>query len=333
MRLVLVIILQKKIDLSNEQSLENFKWRQGDISGSPAFQPPECQEIDYSSLPDLDELGPLITKRDGKIAPLKLDVWSSGVVLYIMVVGKYPFDSPNIISLFTNIARGKFTIPDWIGSELNDLLSGILQVDPDNRLSLVQIKKHNWMKSPIKDSASNIPIESIPSLFGSDKQTLNQTLEDLLNRSTDRKLSPGADDDQLEFSDSVCDDAEDSDITESDSSVQEVEKKRKRPKKKPRRIEIKRSSSRGMKGFFRKDSKVVDPNEKKEEKEKSDVRHSRKSSSSERFSRRLSAVMTTSSLTFDTPQQDRDKTRQRRNSTIISGLSGREDNNKKCIIL
>jgi len=88
-----------------------------------------------------------------------------------------------------------------------------------------------------------------------------------------------------------------------------------------------------MKGFFRKDSKVVDPNEKKEEKEKSDVRHSRKSSSSERFSRRLSAVMTTSSVTFDTPQQDRDKTRQRRNSTIISGLSGREDNNKKCIIL
>jgi serine/threonine protein kinase len=337
-----------KIDLSNEQSLENFKWRQGDIGGSPAFQPPECQEVDYSSLPDLDELGPLITKRDGKIAPLKLDVWSAGVVLYMMVVGKYPFDIPNPLSLFTNIARGKFTIPDWIGSELNDLLSGILQVDPDNRLSLIQIRKHNWMKIPIKDGATHVKIEPIPSLFPNDKATLNQVLEDLLNKSSDRKLSPGGDD-QLEFSDTISDDPDqDSDITDSS----EVEDKRKRIKKKPR-IEIKRSSSRGMKGFFRKDSKISEP-EKKEEKEKVDVRHSRKSSSSEkRFSRRLSAVMTTSSLNTDTPAQlerEKSKSRERRNSSIITNrerrnssiITNRErrnssmiqarEENKKCII-
>lgn len=102
-----------------------------------------------------------------------------------MVVGKFPFESPNIITLFTNIARGKFTIPEWVGPELTDLLKGVLQVDPDNRLSLQQIRKHNWMKNAIKESSSNIPIDTMPSLFGNDSKTLNQILEDLQKRNSE----------------------------------------------------------------------------------------------------------------------------------------------------
>jgi serine/threonine-protein kinase 11 len=177
-----------KIDLTNEKSLENFKWREGDTGGSPAFQPPECQQIDYRSIPDADQLGPLVTKRT-KIVPLKVDVWSAGVVLYIMVVGKFPFETPNIISLFTNIAKGKFKIPDWVSPELTELLKSILQVDPDNRFSLLQIKKHNWMKMQLKNSSSIVSIDPISSHFGHDNKTLSQVLDDLLTRNADRKLS------------------------------------------------------------------------------------------------------------------------------------------------
>jgi len=176
-----------KIDISDENALKNFKWCHG-TGGSPVYQPPECQVIDVSSIPDLDE--PLITKRDGKIAPFKLDIWSAGVVLYLMVVGKIPFENPNFITLFTNIARGKFTIPDWIPSELSDLLKGILQVDPDNRLTLHQIKKHSWMTYVIQDCTRNVPIESIPSLFN-DTSTLNQILEDLQQQNTEPSYSSG----------------------------------------------------------------------------------------------------------------------------------------------
>jgi len=185
-----------KIDNIDEKGLETFKWKQGDIGGSPAFQPPECQEIDYSSIPDLDEIGPLLTKRDGKVAPLKLDVWSAGVVLYMMVVGKFPFENPNIISMFTNIARGKYTIPDWVEPELKDLLKGILQVDPDNRFSIAQIKKQRWMKLKFTDDGNRIAIEPISSLFGHDDKTLNQVLEDLLSRKGGEKKGVKAENDE-----------------------------------------------------------------------------------------------------------------------------------------
>jgi len=179
-----------KIDLSDVNALKNFKWRKGDTGGCQNFQPPECQEFDVLSIPNNDEMGPLITKSNGRIAPFKLDIWSAGVVLYIMVVGKFPFDGPSIITKFTNIASGKFIIPDWIRSDLSDLLKSVLQIDPDNRLTLQQIKKHSWMTNVIIDHTSDVPIEPIHSLF-SDTETLNQILEDLQIQDTEPYYSSG----------------------------------------------------------------------------------------------------------------------------------------------
>jgi len=156
---------------------------------------------------------------------------SAGVVLYIMVVGKFPFESPNIISLFTNIARGKFSIPDWIGPELMDLLKGILQVDPDKRFSLTQIKKHLWMKLVFpKDRTPSITIDPITSLFGHDEKTLNHVLEELQNRNGEKKGSKESFDEESyetgsEMSDpSSINQASISDESETSSSLQEEEK-------------------------------------------------------------------------------------------------------------
>jgi len=294
--------------MSDENSLKDFKWRQGDIGGSPAFQPPECQEIDISSIPDLDELGTIITKRDGKIAPFKLDIWSAGVVLYIMVVGKFPFDSPNLISLFTNIARGKFTIPDWVGTELTDLLKGILQVDPDNRFSLIQIKKHSWMKIAIKESTSNIPIEPIPSLFG-DNKTLNQVLDDLLRRNSESNNN-GHRNMYEYYTDTNSENTSEEDHSSSSSREEKIDPEP--PQKKDKQILIKRSSSR-MKGFFKRESK----NEVKE-----DINVVRNSLTEKKsFTRRLSL-----------PTQSKnsvDQTRLERRSSFKRN----DETNKKCIIL
>jgi len=293
-----------KIDISDESILKEFKWGQGDVGGSPAFQPPECQEIDISSIPDLDELVPLITKRDGKIAPFKLDIWSAGVVLYIMVVGKFPFDSPNIISLFTNIARGKFTIPEWVGSELTDLLKCILQVDPDNRFSLQQIKKHSWMKMSIKESSS-IPIDPIPSLFGNDHKTLYQVTDDLFRRNSD--TNSGHRNIEEDYTDTNSDNT-----SEDHSSSLYLEDKiePEPPQKKEKQTLRKRSSSR-MKSLFKQNSK----NEVKGD----TVRRA----SSEKFSRRLS-LPSQHKNTVDNPSR-----LERRLS-----LKRIDDSNKqKCIIL
>jgi len=130
-----------------------------------------------------------------------------------MVVGKFPFESPNIISLFTNIARGKFIIPEWVGPELTDLIKGILQVDPDNRLTLAQIKKHCWMKIAIKDNTSNVPIEPISSLFGQDNKSFHKITEDFLRTSNEPLHSSG---NKTTYEDYTDTNSENSQLSETD---------------------------------------------------------------------------------------------------------------------
>jgi len=148
--------------------------------GSPAFQPPECQEIE--SNPDLNG-----AKKRTKF-PFKLDVWSSGVVLFIMATGKYPFESKNLLSLFASIARGEYKIPDFIDDILRDLISGILTINPKDRLSFVQIQKHPWMKYNLPKE-NFVKIEPLASMFGHDQKSLLSVLENLQSQSPEPEES------------------------------------------------------------------------------------------------------------------------------------------------
>ncbi|PNF32714.1 Serine/threonine-protein kinase STK11 [Cryptotermes secundus] len=92
--------------------------------GSPAFQPPE------------------IANGHEKFSGFKVDIWSSGVTLYNITTGLYPFEGDNIYRLFENIWKGEFSIPSEIENPLRALLEGMLQKDPEKRLSLPQIRQH-----------------------------------------------------------------------------------------------------------------------------------------------------------------------------------------------
>lgn len=96
--------------------------------GSPAFQPPE------------------IANGLESYAGFKVDVWSAGVTLYNITTGLYPFEGDNIYKLFENIGKGKYVIPDNLCSNLTDLIQGMLEYDPDRRLSIQQIRKHSWVQ-------------------------------------------------------------------------------------------------------------------------------------------------------------------------------------------
>ena len=72
------------------------------------------------------------------------DLWSSGIVLYSMLVGSLPFDDQEIQKLYEQIKLGKFYLPSTLSLEAIDLLKKLLEVNPKKRITLKQIKEHPW---------------------------------------------------------------------------------------------------------------------------------------------------------------------------------------------
>lgn len=75
----------------------------------------------------------------------EIDVWSFGVVLYVLVCGKVPFDDQSMPALHAKIKRGHVEYPSWLSSDCRDLLTRILVVDPLQRATLADVKNHPWM--------------------------------------------------------------------------------------------------------------------------------------------------------------------------------------------
>lgn len=88
---------------------------------------------------------PELLKAQPYIGP-EVDIWSFGVVLYVLVCGKVPFDDENASVLHEKIKQGKVEYPQKLSIEIISLLSKMLVVDPKKRASLKQVINHQWMQ-------------------------------------------------------------------------------------------------------------------------------------------------------------------------------------------
>ena len=77
----------------------------------------------------------------------KCDIWSSGIILYILLSGEPPFNGPNDETIFARIKTYKYEFPEqkWskISVEAKDLLTKML-IQEDKRLSASQVLQHPW---------------------------------------------------------------------------------------------------------------------------------------------------------------------------------------------
>lgn len=91
-------------------------------------------------------------KYDGR----KADVWSCGVILYALLVGALPFDDDNLRQLLEKVKKGVFHIPHFVSPDCQNLLRGMIEVNPELRLTLEQIHRHSWV---VVDSHGLVELE------------------------------------------------------------------------------------------------------------------------------------------------------------------------------
>ncbi|KAF9384603.1 serine/threonine-protein kinase KIN2 [Podila verticillata] len=75
----------------------------------------------------------------------EVDVWSFGIVLYVLVCGKVPFDDQSMPALHAKIKRGFVEYPAWLSNDCRHLLSRMLVTVPSQRATMAEVLAHPWM--------------------------------------------------------------------------------------------------------------------------------------------------------------------------------------------
>lgn len=80
----------------------------------------------------------------------KADIWSCGVILYVLLAGFLPFHDENLMEMYRKICRGEFKCPQWIPLEVRKLLSRIIDPNPSQRITVAKIMENSWFKKGYK---------------------------------------------------------------------------------------------------------------------------------------------------------------------------------------
>ncbi|XVF05842.1 hypothetical protein REPUB_Repub05bG0208100 [Reevesia pubescens] len=102
------------------------------LCGTPAYVAPE-----------------ILTKKgyDGA----KVDVWSCGIILFVLNAGYLPFNDPNLMVMYKKIYKGEFRCPKWMSSDLKRLLCRLLDTNPKTRITIHEILKDPWFRKGYKE--------------------------------------------------------------------------------------------------------------------------------------------------------------------------------------
>ncbi|XP_059297751.1 CBL-interacting protein kinase 2-like [Lycium ferocissimum] len=93
----------------------------------------------------------------------KADIWSCGVVLFVLLAGYLPFEHENLMEMYRKIGKAEFKCPSWFPPEARRLLWRMLDPNPSTRISLAKIRGSSWFKKGISVSSKSTVVDEVSS--------------------------------------------------------------------------------------------------------------------------------------------------------------------------
>ncbi|KAG6663738.1 hypothetical protein CIPAW_02G044300 [Carya illinoinensis] len=117
------------------------------------------------------------------------DIWSCGVILFVLMAGYLPFDEPNLAVLYKKICKADFTCPSYFSIGAKKLIKRILDPNPLTRITIPEILEDEWFKKGYKAAYSeeqqNVNLDDVDAVF-------NDSEEHLVTERKERPVSMNA---------------------------------------------------------------------------------------------------------------------------------------------
>ncbi|KAG6792598.1 hypothetical protein POTOM_001750 [Populus tomentosa] len=97
------------------------------------------------------------------------DLWSCGVILFVLLAGYLPFDDSNVMNLYKKISAAEFTCPPWLSFGAMKLITRILDPNPMTRITIPEILVDEWFKKgykpPVFEEKEDTNLDDVEAVF------------------------------------------------------------------------------------------------------------------------------------------------------------------------